>query len=124
MLEGDLAAKVSIRAPGHRVTSALTMAETGRAVLRARLAGRITAQQERSAILTLQRFSRRCHIVGITDSILVHVGRPFPVEPVRTLDAIHLATAEALGEPPALVTMITRDHRVRENAAALGHPVE
>jgi hypothetical protein len=40
------------------------------------------------------------------------------------LDAIHLATAEALGDPPALITIVTRDLRVRDNAAALGHPVE
>jgi predicted nucleic acid-binding protein len=100
------------------------MAETGRAVLRARLAGRIAAQQERAALLTLQRFTRRCHIVSVMEAILAHAGRPFPVEPARTLDAIHLATAAALGDPPALLTIVTRDIRVRDNAIALGHPVE
>ena len=124
LLEGDEAARASIRAQGQRVTSALTMAETGRAVLRARLSGRITAEQERAAILTMQRFMRRCHIVSVTEAILAHVGRPFPVEPIRTLDAIHLATAEALGDSPALLTVVTRDLRVRDNATALGHPVE
>jgi predicted nucleic acid-binding protein len=124
ILEGDAAAKASIRAQGQRVTSALTVAEAARAILRARLLGRITAQQQRAALLTLQRFTRRCHIVSVTETILSHVGRPFPLEPIRTLDAIHLATAEALGDPPALVTIITRDVRVRDNATALGHPVE
>lgn len=124
VLEGDTAAKASIRAQGQRVTSALAVAEASRAVLRARLSGRITAQQERKAILTLQRFTRRCHIVSVTDAILDHAGRQFPVEPVRTLDAIHLATVEALGDPPALLTITTRDVRVRDNAIALGHPVE
>lgn len=124
MLEGDAAAKASIRAQGQRVTSALTVAEAARAILRARLLGRITVQQQRAALLTLQRFSRRCHIVNVTQTILSHVGRPFPVEPIRTLDAIHLSTAEALGDPPALVTIITRDVRVRDNAIALGYPVE
>jgi predicted nucleic acid-binding protein len=124
LLEGDAAAKASIRAQGQRVTSALTIAETTRAVLRARLSGRITAQQHRAALLTLQGFARRCHIVSVTETILNRVGRPFPVEPVRTLDAVHLATAEALGEAPVLVIIITRDFRVRENAAALGYPVE
>ncbi len=75
-------------------------------------------------MLTLQKFTRRCHIVSVTEAILAKVGRPFPVEPIRTLDAIHLATAEALGDPPALVTIVTRDLRVRDNANALGHPVE
>lgn len=124
VLEGDASAIASIRAQGQRVTSALTLAEASRAVLRARLSGRITAQQERAAMLTLQKFTQRCHVVSVTEAILAQVGRRFPVEPVRTLDAIHLATAEALGDPPALVTMITRDNRVRDNAIALGYPVE
>ena len=124
LLEGDKAAKASIRAMGQRITSALTAAETSRAVLRARLSGRITAQQERAALLTLRRFIRRCYIVSVTEEILARAGRRFPVEPVRTLDAIHLATAEALGDPPALVAVVTRDSRVRDNANAIGHPVE
>ena len=124
VLEGDMAAKASIRGPGQRITSALTIAETSRAVLRAHLSGRVTAQQHRAALLTLQRFARRCHIVRVTETILSRAGRPFPVEPIRTLDAIHLATAEALGEPPALAIIVTRDIRVRKNSTALGFSVE
>jgi len=37
---------------------------------------------------------------------------------------VHLATAELLGEPPQLVTMVTGDRWVRENAEALGYSVE
>lgn len=124
LLEADVAARASIRAGEQRVTSALTIAETSRAILRAQLAGRITAQQRRSALLTLQTFTRRCHIVNVTEAILAHAARPFPVEPVRTLDAIHLATARELVDPPALLIIVTRDARIRENAIALGHPVE
>jgi predicted nucleic acid-binding protein len=124
LLESDASAKASIRTLGQRVTSAITVAETSRAVLRAHLSGRITVQQQRAALLTLHRFARRCNIVSVTEAILAHAGRPFPVEPVRTLDAIHLATAAALGEPPALVIVVSRDRRVRDNATALGHPVE
>ena len=47
-----------------------------------------------------------------------------PVEPIRTLDAVHLETVEQLGDPPALVTMVTRDARVREHALALGYAIE
>ena len=68
-------------------------------------------------------FERRCYIVGVTDAVLTRAGRPFPKEPIRTLDAVHLATAELLGEPPQLVTIVTRDARVRENARALGYAV-
>jgi predicted nucleic acid-binding protein len=124
LLEDDAAAGASIRARGQRVTSALTVAEASRAVIRARLSGRITAQQQRAALLAVRRFARRCHVVSITGPILAHAGRQFPVEPIRTLDAIHLATAAALDDTPALVTIVTRDVRVRDNATALGHPVE
>jgi hypothetical protein len=48
----------------------------------------------------------------------------FPVEPVRTLDAVHLGTAGLLGEPPALVTVVIRDDRVREHAKALRDGIE
>jgi predicted nucleic acid-binding protein len=124
LLERDPAARASLRAKGQLVTSALTLAEASRAVLRARLSGRITDQQERAALLTLRQFARRSYVVSVTEGILAQAGHRFPVEPVRTLDAIHLATAAALGDPPALVSIVTRDVRVRDNALALGYLVE
>jgi len=75
-------------------------------------------------VRALRRFERRCYLVAVTDAVLARVRRPFPVEPIRTLDALHLATAEMLGEPPPLLTIVTRDIRVRENAQALGYIVE
>ena len=72
----------------------------------------------------LRRFERRCYLVAVTDGVLARVRRPFPVEPIRTLDAVHLATAELLGEPPPLITVVTRDARVRENAQALGYALD
>ena len=124
LLERDAAARASIRAQGRRVTSALTLAECARAILRARATGRLSETDERAATRGLQVFARRCDIVGVTEAVLTRVGRPFPVEPIRTLDAVHLATAEELAEPPALVTIVTRDVRVRDNARVLGYGIE
>jgi len=124
LLERDVAARASIRAQGRRVTSVLTLAEAARAILRGRAAGRLSEADERAAVRGLQVFARRCDLVGVTDAVLARVGRPFPVEPIRTLDAVHLATAEELAEPPVLVTIVTRDARVRDNARALGYAVE
>jgi predicted nucleic acid-binding protein len=123
LLERNTDAGKAIRTKERRVTSALTLAETARAILRARAGGRLTAEQERALVLALRRFERRCYIVAVTDVVLARVRRPFPVEPIRTLDAVHLATAELLGEPPSLVTIVTRDDRVRENAVALGYAI-
>ena len=124
LLERDVDALKSVRTRGRKVTSALTIAEAARAILRARSAGRLTADQERAAVRALRRFERRCFLVAVTDAILTRVRRPFPIEPIRTLDAVHLATTELLGEPPPLIVVVTRDVRIRENAQALGYAVE
>lgn len=71
-------------------------------------------------VRALQTFLARCDLVAVTDDVLARAGRPFPAEPIRTLAAIHLATADILGDPPPLVTIVTRDARVRENARAMG----
>lgn len=124
LLERDAEALKSVRTRGRKVTSALTIAEAARAILRARATGRLRADQERAAVRALRRFERRCYVVAVTDAILARVRRPFPIEPIRTLDAVHLATTELLGEPPPLMVIVTRDVRVRENAQALGYAVE
>ena len=124
LLESDEMALKALRAEGRQVTSALTFAEAARAIVRARTSGRLAPAQERAAVRGLRVFARRCFVVAVTDAVLTRVGRPFPVEPIRTLDAVHLATAELLGEPPPLVTVVTRDARVRDNARALGYAVE
>jgi predicted nucleic acid-binding protein len=124
LLERDVLSREALRAQGRRVTSALTFAEGARAIVRARVGGRLTLAEERAALRGLRVFERRCDVVAITDAVLERAGRPFPVEPVRTMDAVHLATAELLGESPQLVTIVTRDSRVRANATAAGYAVE
>ena len=124
LLERDSKALESVRTPGRKVTSALTIAETARAILRARATARLTTGEEQAAVGALRRFELRCYVVGVTDAVLARVRRPFPIEPIRTLDAVHLATTEMIDEPPPLVVVVTRDVRVRENAEALGYAVE
>jgi predicted nucleic acid-binding protein len=124
LLEHDPSALAALHADGRSVTSALTFAEAARAIIRARVAGRLTAALEQGAVRGLRTFERRCFIVDVNRAVLARIGRPFPVEPVRTLDAVHLATAELLDDSPQLVTIVTRDARVRDNARALGYSVE
>ena len=124
LLEHDASVLAALQADGRYVTSSLTFAEAARAIIRARVAGRLAVAMEQGAVRGLRTFERRCFIVDVTSAGLARAGRPFPVEPVRTLDAVHLATAELLAEPPQLVTIVTRDARVRDNARALGYSVE
>lgn len=124
LLEQDAAALEALRANGTHVTSALTLAETARAIVRARVSGRLSAPQEHAAMRALRTFELRTFTVEVSAAVLARVGRPFPVEPIRTLDAVHLATVEVLGDQPQRVTVVTRDVRVRDNARALGYQVE
>jgi predicted nucleic acid-binding protein len=123
LLEHDTAAMKPSPVGTEHVTSALTLAEAGRAIIRARAAGRLTAEEEQRAVRALRTFERRCFVLDVDRAVLARVRRPFPIEPIRTLDAVHLATIELLGEAPQLVTIVTRDARVRKNAQAFGFVV-
>src|SRR4051812_563426 len=91
LLEHDTAV-LSAPAGTEHVRSALTLAEAGRAIVRARATGRLMPGDELVAVRALQTFERRCFIVDVDRAVLARVRRPFPVEPIRTLDAVHLAT--------------------------------
>ena len=123
LLEEDAAARRALRTAERRVTSRLTLAEAQRALVWARVTGRLDPDQQRQGVRALRTFGSRCDLVAVTAEVLTRAGRPFPVEPIRTLDAIHLATLELLGEPPALLTILTRDNRIGDNARALGYGV-
>ncbi len=124
ILEKEAAAIRSIRSRDRAVTSALTLTEANRAIVRGRMSGKLTAEREREVLDTLHTFQEQCTVLMISEQVLVRAGHPFPSEPVRTLDAIHLATLQQLGGPPQLVTIVTRDARIRKNAIALGYNVE
>lgn len=123
-LEGDATAVRAMRGEGMRIASALTLAETRRAFVVARVRGRLTPEQLRARLTWLRRFERVCRIVEISPAVLARLGRLFPVEPIRALDAIHMATVEAIEEDPALVAVVTRDRRIADNARAMGYFVE
>lgn len=57
-------------------------------------------------------------VIEITSSILERARQDFPVEPVRSLDAIHLATALEWHQIEDTV-VVTYDRRVWDNAVAL-----
>ena len=124
ILDHDPGAIGALRRDGHRVTSALTLAEAGRVIVRGARTGLLSPQKQRAATRALRIFERRCAVVAITSDVLARARRPFPIEPIRTLDALHLATVEQLGEPPILMTVITRDTRIERAARALGYSTE
>lgn len=89
------------------VTSALARTEVARALLPVGPA----------AVARGDDVLRRFDIVRVNDRVLRAAGLMQPVE-LRSLDAIHLATATELGED--LATVCTYDDRMAAAAAALG----
>lgn len=124
LLESDASARRALSGAGRIITSALTHAEAGRAVQRARATARIGAADANKIALALRLFAETCETVPVGDEVLARLSLPFPVEPVRSLDAIHLATVELLGLPPSSVTVVTRDARVRANTRSMGWATE
>jgi predicted nucleic acid-binding protein len=122
LLEDDPVALAALRDAPNPVTSMLTVAEARRGLRRARADGRISEAAEVQCLHHLTALFEAWVLVRVTDDVLERAGAPFELEPVRTLDAIHLATAQLLG-PPSDVLVLTRDDRLRRNAAAMGFAV-
>ena len=123
LLEGDVPARALLATRARLVTSELTFAECARGLVRARVGGRLSEDDEQAARGALSKLQRRCASIPVSATVLERAGLPFPAEPVRSLDAIHLASLETMTSIREAVTMITRDSRVRENAVHLGFAV-
>ncbi len=110
----------SVDAAEAIVTSALTFTETERALVRAENEGILRAADGQRLRGLLQRASAGWMRMMISEEILSRAGRPFPVEPVRTLDAVHLATALAFSKAFSDLRLLSLDRRLLDNARALG----
>jgi len=109
-----------LREAPHVVSSQLTLVECDRVLMR-------SAREERLSEIDIAR--RRAQfeatasawsLVELERGILDRCRRRFPVEPVRTLDALHLASAAAARQAFPDLAVLSLDQRIRDNAAALG----
>ena len=102
------------------VMSTLTEAECRRAIVRAATLGACSANRAARILAALGALERRAARVQVTAEVLARAGAPFPIEPVRTLDAIHLASIAIVRPAFPRLAVLSLDHRVRDNAAAMG----
>lgn len=115
--------RVVLDSADHVFTSALTAVECSRALTRARLMSRITATEELAALQVLQQAEQTWNVHQLTDSVLLRACAPMPADPVRTLDALHVATMLVLRESIGPVSVLSLDERVRACATASGFDV-
>ena len=102
------------------VASELTVVECERVLIRAWSTGLITEAEGADHRNTLARVAAHWTRLAVSDDVLQRALRPFPLEPVRTLDALHLGSALVARAAAPGLRVLTLDQRVRENAERLG----
>jgi uncharacterized protein len=109
-----------ITAAEQLVASVLTVVACDRALLRAATTGRILEGEAAQRRGRLEMAARRWSITPVLSEHVERARRTFPHEPVRTLDALHLATALHLQRELSGLAVLALDSRIRGNAKALG----
>jgi predicted nucleic acid-binding protein len=123
LLEGDTQLAESFERFPRFLTSALTLVEVTRALSRARRDDRLTASSFERVHAHLAAFVNACGVVEITGDVRRRAALAFPVEPVRSLDAIHLATVLVWADLAGPMVLATCDDRIARSARALGFDV-
>ena len=109
-----------INTSGIILSSVLSILETERTLLRAEYQQMITpADRQRIRGIFVSEISG-WSFLEITNSIRIRASDSFPKEPIRSLDAIHLATMlECLQLYPD-IKILSFDNRIMNNIAPLG----
>jgi hypothetical protein len=119
-LEGDAILRRRVATHERLVTSSLTWVEADRALRRARTSDRVGHARFQRAQRWIDSFLASCAELVLDTGVLARARQGFPVEPVRTLGALHLASILAWDQGIDRLTIASCDTRVRDNAHALG----
>ncbi|HET8679040.1 MAG TPA: type II toxin-antitoxin system VapC family toxin [bacterium] len=117
---GSEAARTALAQSELVVASDLTLLECDRVLIRGQTVGEITetAAADRRAVLNAAATS--WHLLRIGGEIIDRARRPFPAEPIRTLDALHLASALSARAAVPGLAVLSMDERIRKSAMNLG----
>lgn len=101
-------------------TSDLALIECDRVLIRAVALGEISEAMAADRRAHLNGAAAHWHLWRLTLDIVDRARRPFPAEPVRSLDAIHLASALAARATLPGVELLSLDDRIRRVGEQLG----
>jgi predicted nucleic acid-binding protein len=101
-------------------TSRLTLVEAERGLVRAVHSGRVSEGDAARAGALLAGAARQWVVIAPGEGVCARAGQAFPIEPVRAMDALHLASALQAVRGEADLRMLSLDERVVRNAEALG----
>ena len=103
--------------------SDLTLVECDRVLIRAVASGEIDEAAASDRRAHLNAASAHWHVLRLAGDVIERARRPFPAEPIRTLDAMHLACALVARSSVPGVELLSLDDRIRRSGALLGFRV-
>lgn len=102
------------------IASDLTVVECDRVLIRAVALDELRESDAVDRQARLNAVSARWTLLALDEEIVERARRPFPAEPVRTLDAIHLASALTARKAVPDLALLSLDTRIRQAANRLG----
>jgi predicted nucleic acid-binding protein len=102
------------------IASDLALIECDRVLIRAVALEELHESDVVQRQARLNSVSTRWTLLALDEEIIERARRPYPVEPVRTLDAIHLASALTARKAVPGLAMLSLDDRIRTAAGRLG----
>ena len=105
------------------ITCDLTLVECDRVLIRAVALNEISEKLARRRRTRLNAAAGHWNLLRIGPEIVDRARRPFPAEPIRTLDALHLSAAILASSALDDFALLSLDTRIRRAAIELGLPV-
>lgn len=102
------------------LSSAITLVEAKRAFIRYESENLLREFECQKLKALLFKTSSAWNLMGVAQDIEKRAGEKFPIEPIRTLDAIHLATALKFTEVFPELKILSFDKRIIDNLIPLG----
>lgn len=106
------------------LTSELTLIECDRALIRAETLGDVLPARRAEITAIFRAAAARWDVLKLDDEVVGRARQPFPKEPIRTLDAIHLAKRprRSLCRPRSHGAQPRRSHQNCEPPSRPGRP--
>lgn len=120
--EGERVAR-ALAGADRVVASDLTLVECERVLIRAWSSGVLPEAALQDQRASLSRAATHWTLLRVDHEVVDRCRRPFPLEPVRTLDALHLASALVARSAVPGLGLLSLDQRVRVNGERLGFQV-
>jgi predicted nucleic acid-binding protein len=102
------------------LASDLTLIECDRVLIRAIHLGELTEAEAADRRAQLSAAASHWHVLRMAGEVVDRARQPFPGEPIRTLDAIHVASTLVARTAVAGLKLLSLDERVRNAARKLG----